>query len=877
MPNFRIAGVFFLSAMLFMSCAEVTPTIRDRDAGKKGDTGAEKEGNGSADADADADASGDGASDTDSDTDTDGDTDSDSDTDSDTDSDSDGDMDCTPDNAEQVCDGLPCVDGYCCNESCDGDCKACNVPGHEGTCTNYDEGTDPDDECDESLPSTCGDTGDCDGNGACAMYGNETGCNDNDSCTENDVCSGTGACEGSLPAACEPGPANECCTGLCDTVTGCYTESSSCNDVCGTNSITKGQSCVGCGPANAEGVCTGGNTYVCSSGNHTQCQEIECGGITRYCTRYGGTWEWRTSVFCDDEDDCTHPDACLDGNCESTEHPCDSEDCVERTCDGQGGCIEDKKPKTETCGTTDCPDDDCSGGSWLDYPDDCTRYCDGDGGCDTCDCPADDNECTVHAENVCCEIACSDISGCYTTAGSCGGTDQCTNVNIKTLASTCTGCGSAGAKGVCGGGGPAECSLSSHTECATVSCGGTTYYCTNYQGTWQWRTSLSCDDEEPCTYNDVCGGGSCDGTIIDCTSTTCMTRSCNGTSECDETPNTNDPCGTTSCPGDYCSSGSFFHYDDECNRYCSALGECDTCSCTPSSTVCQVGGGNECCTSHCSSGSGCYTSAGACADDCSDVNEFHTGRSCENCGGNNAIGSCSSGSPQTCSEGEHTLCQTTSCSGTTYYCTNVGSVWQWRTGTECDDGNSETEDDVCKPGPVCEGSSGCPPPTDACSNGSQDRDGCSKARIIGRPQAAAVYNVHGDLCFSADNNFEICPNDPVQDDPDDNKAQGDDHVYRIYMLNGETAEIFVDAGDSCDESWSSEPCLFIYTNSGCEDVTCPTLHFCTIEFDSYTYNLTADHDGWYFIVVDMDYFSDWVEGEYDLRVTLTCENPGCDC
>lgn len=42
---------------------------------------------------------------------------------------------------------LRCVDGVCCDGACEGDCVACDVAGHLGTCTAIADGEDPDNEC----------------------------------------------------------------------------------------------------------------------------------------------------------------------------------------------------------------------------------------------------------------------------------------------------------------------------------------------------------------------------------------------------------------------------------------------------------------------------------------------------------------------------------------------------------------------------------------------------------------------------------------------------------------------------------------------------------------------------------------------------------
>ncbi|MDI1430434.1 hypothetical protein [Polyangium sorediatum] len=56
-----------------------------------------------------------------------------------------------------------CVDGVCCNSLCTGTCKACNVSGSDGTCTNIPSGQD-----DYFPASACTGAGQsCDGLGAC--------------------------------------------------------------------------------------------------------------------------------------------------------------------------------------------------------------------------------------------------------------------------------------------------------------------------------------------------------------------------------------------------------------------------------------------------------------------------------------------------------------------------------------------------------------------------------------------------------------------------------------------------------------------------------------------------------------------------------------
>jgi MYXO-CTERM domain-containing protein len=77
-----------------------------------------------------------------------------------------------------------CVDGVCCDKACTGDCKACNLTGHTGTCTPQMAGSDPDGECGQGT-GVCKSS--CDGVGACSFpLGSPCG-----TCL---VCDGIGAC-----------------------------------------------------------------------------------------------------------------------------------------------------------------------------------------------------------------------------------------------------------------------------------------------------------------------------------------------------------------------------------------------------------------------------------------------------------------------------------------------------------------------------------------------------------------------------------------------------------------------------------------------------------------------------------------------------------
>jgi hypothetical protein len=68
----------------------------------------------------------------------------------------------------------------CCESACEGVCQACTAAkkgeGLDGTCGPVADATDPDDDCAAQDKSTCGTSGSCDGQGACARYPINTPC-----------------------------------------------------------------------------------------------------------------------------------------------------------------------------------------------------------------------------------------------------------------------------------------------------------------------------------------------------------------------------------------------------------------------------------------------------------------------------------------------------------------------------------------------------------------------------------------------------------------------------------------------------------------------------------------------------------------------------
>lgn len=350
---------------------------------------------------------------------------------------------------------------------------------------------------------------------------------------------------------------------------------------------------------------------------------------------------------------------------------------------------------------------------------------------------------------------------------------------------------------------------------------------------------------------------------------------------------------------------------------CTAGDVCDgagTCrGAAPAS--CAPGAGNECCVGGCDPMSGCRTTAGLCADQCS-ANHLRTMRACQGCGAAGAVGTCGGGGDFVCDATAHTLCQSFACGGTTFFCTNDGGTWQWRSavrcddgnacthtdacaagactgtavtctsdvcttracngtatctatphpGVACDDGNAMTNRDVCSAAGACVGTVVCTLPTDSCANGTQNRDRCTGARVVGRRVAASAagYSISDSTC-SANNRLDDCSWDA-----------GADHAYRIWARAGETISASVTTGTACiGGSWSAT--LKLYQGADCGTVSCSRDVWCRDHIGTGAQTYVAPRDGWIVLIVDgSTAFDD--DGAYTFRVRLTgCAEATCEC
>ncbi len=172
-----------------------------------------------------------------------------------------------------------CANGVCCDTRCDGACLSCSQVGSPGKCKPIAAGIkDPNKVCMDTGAATCGTTGACDGNGACARYPAGAVCQ-MPSCMGATIllsagkCDGLGACQPGAQLACAPYACkNGACKADCAANDDCAPQRTCdvANKSCGKKGL--GQSCT------AAASCDSGN---CVDG---VCCDGACAGPCRTCT-----------------------------------------------------------------------------------------------------------------------------------------------------------------------------------------------------------------------------------------------------------------------------------------------------------------------------------------------------------------------------------------------------------------------------------------------------------------------------------------------------------------------------------------------------------------------------------------------------------------
>lgn len=293
-----------------------------------------------------------------------------------------------------------CVDNYCCDSACDGQCGACDVAGSLGTCkpvTGAPHGARP--ACGGAGAGTvCGKS--CNGTtlASCTFAGSATPCGAN-ACTggvetHQSLCDGAGSCPDvgtSCGAyACDATACRSSCTSSAQCATGHYCASGAC-----LPKLELGKECASAATCGT-GFCTDG---VC-------CEVETCGGGGSSCAVAGklGRCQKTQGTACGKDDECGSG-RCVDGYCceSSCAGQCEACDVAGRwgrcvaiagaphgarpACDAGGGdackarSCDGAKDRTACLGyrngpAVSCADAVCTGSSFEP-----AKSCDGAGGC----------------------------------------------------------------------------------------------------------------------------------------------------------------------------------------------------------------------------------------------------------------------------------------------------------------------------------------------------------------------------------------------------------------------------------------------------------------------------------------------------------------
>ena len=198
-----------------------------------------------------------------------------------------------------------CVDDFCCDTGCPGNCKACSnakTGAADGTCTDVSTGTDPDNEC---TPGACNGSGLCkfEQGDFCAIPGDclNTNCIDGFCCdtgcaTSCMACSNakTGGTDGTCAdVTTGTDPDNDCSPGACAGAGVCKGEQ---GDVCVIPGDCLNNNC-------ADGFCC---DTACSS-SCKACSNAKTGGTDGTCAD--------VTYDTDPDNDCSGNECCQTGVC----------------------------------------------------------------------------------------------------------------------------------------------------------------------------------------------------------------------------------------------------------------------------------------------------------------------------------------------------------------------------------------------------------------------------------------------------------------------------------------------------------------------------------------------------------------------------------
>ena len=504
---------------------------------------------------------------------------------------------------------------------------------------------------------------------------------------------------------------------------------------CGSNGC--GGSCGECEPGHncLEDIC---EPWVCTPGAKW------CVGIVAtVCNSEGSVVESETE--CDDQDECTEGDGCVNGQCKTT---------TVKDCDDQNPCTDDFCEPADGCysqfNNAPCDDgNDCTTGDQCSQGE-CTP------GELTCDC-AFDSDCAVYEDGDQCNGSLHCHEGlCVVDAAT---VVECAEAEAECLVTACQPDTGECAEGPVEDGEPCddglECTVDD--QCVDGGCVGellacddgnpcTDDLCDAEAGCVNEPADNDCDDGNACTSPDYCLDGVCVGDTLDCedgnpcTANSCLPASgcqsevlegpCDDGDEC----TTNDTCVGAVCSGEpqVCEDDGNFCTNDLCDPDvgcvfdpndlpCDDGNPCttgDTCAngeCLPGDTLFECNDNDECTTDSCDVDSGdCFHLPNS--QPCDDGDPCTTVDQCAN-------GDCAPGPQVDCDDGNP--CTTDSCDA-------QGACKSAPASSACEDGNLCTLNDMCLGGAcqpgipvICDDGKVCT--DDSCD----EQDGCLFEAIPG--------------------------------------------------------------------------------------------------------------------------------------------------
>ena len=292
------------------------------------------------------------------------------------------------------CESGNCVDGVCCESSCEGACRSCNSSGAPGLCLNVTaDAQDPRRACPDLGAENCSTNGRCDGNGGCQKYPDDTTHCAPETCiaekyTPPSTCK-AGVCQPSAFRVCDPYKCNgSVCFGACTSdaqcTTGNFCQNASCgqkvngtdcsqNDECKSGICAQGvccasactNACMACNLTATAGTCTRvtdnspdpqgkcattapstcGTTGICRGGacatydKGTPCGTPTCAATAGLLTP-APTCDGKACVPPTSTTSCV-PYACKDGACKNTCTPAtEASDCVPGATCVNGSCTQ---------------------------------------------------------------------------------------------------------------------------------------------------------------------------------------------------------------------------------------------------------------------------------------------------------------------------------------------------------------------------------------------------------------------------------------------------------------------------------------------------------------------------------------------------------